>query len=416
MDPLPPWLLDVVKWSIDGRLGQTLHWASELQLVKPIAEVRNQKLQLSSKGHKWLSKGLVEQYTELIDFVTGVPERDEFFESYHSGRRSGLATSDSRFFGEPLIVQKVDKRTPATRQWVSAPPDPISVRPLLDRALAALEPGVFYRLDSVAGHIAFKEHNPLNAGLPPNRTLVSWAGKPVPQLEEEREEAGKRLIETFTHRRLIPLGCVRAAVDDEGSICIARELSCELYFGRKIDLAGLAAPSDGAGRVVVQPDFSVIVIGANPASLAELTLFCQRQAKGSGEGATILKITRESVVRAARLGLKPAEILARLTRNASNALPANVLKEVEEWSRWVRHVSFSKVTLIRCGSSDAADRVVAVLGRSTERLSETVVAINQATLTAKEREKLQRQGIIAHPDSPAAAEEERQFAAAEDFF
>ena len=61
-------------------------------------------------------------------------------------------------------------------------------------------------------------------------------------------------------------------IDDEGKICIARELSCELYFGHKIDLAGLVPSSGQAGRVVVQPDFSVIVIGLSTASLAELTL------------------------------------------------------------------------------------------------------------------------------------------------
>jgi hypothetical protein len=198
-------------------------------------------------------------------------------------------------------------------------------------------------------------------------------------------------------------------------ICIARELRCELYFGHKIDPAALAPSADGGGRVVVQPDFSVIVIGLNPGSLAELALYCERTTKGGGQGATVLKITRESVVKAVRLGLKPADIVARLARHSSNTLPANVLREVKEWSSWVRHVTSSKATVIRCGDRDAADRVMAALGRRTERLNETIVAIDQTKLTAKERDKLLGQGIIIQADSDAQENGEEQDSADEIF-
>lgn len=175
---------------------------------------------------------------------------------------------------------------------MGTPPEQLNLRTHVDRALAALKPGVFYRLDSVCSHLAFREHNPLNAGLPPDRTRVTLAHRPVPHLEDEREEAARNLIESFTLNRLIPLGCVRVALDDQGELCIAREPSCELYFGHKIDLAGLVPPEEHATRVVVQPDFSVIVIGLNSVSLAELAPFCERTNKGSGQGATLLKITR----------------------------------------------------------------------------------------------------------------------------
>ena len=95
------------------------------------------------------------------------------------------------------------------------------------------------------------------------------------------------------YRRLIPLGCVRAAIDDEDKLCIARDPRLDMYFGRKVALADLAPPPEAAGRVVVQPDFSVIVMGLNPASVAELTPFCERKTKTGSHGATVLKITRE---------------------------------------------------------------------------------------------------------------------------
>ena len=120
----------------------------------------------------------------------------------------------------------------------------------------------------------------------------------------------------------------------------------------------------------------------------------------------MLKITRESVVKAVRLGLKPADIVARLTRHASNELPANVLQEVKEWSSWVRRVTFSKVTVLRCG--DAEIPPIAswpCSGAEAERLSDTMVAIDQAKLTASERDKLLGQGIIVQTDSDARSDD-----------
>ena len=193
-------------------------------------------------------------------------------------------------------------------------------------------------------------------------------------------------------RRLIPLGCVRAAIDAEGKVCVARERRLDAYFGREVDRAELAPAADAAARVVVQPDFSVIVIGLNPAAAAELAPFCERTTRGGGRGALILKITRDSVVKAVSHGLKPAEIADRLRRHASNEVPANVLREVQDWSSWVRQVTPSTLTVLRCPDRDTADRVVSALKRQAERVNDTLVAIDQTKLTAADRNKLRRTG------------------------
>ena len=146
--------------------------------------------------------------------------------------------------------------------------------------------------------------------------------------------------------------------------------------------------------MVVQPDFSVIVMGLNPASVAELTPFCERMTKSGGQGATVLKITREAVVKAVSVGMTPADMVARLARHANNDLPPNVLRAIKEWSNWVRHVTTSKITVLRCGDLSTADRVMSVLRRCAERISDTIVAIDHQKLTASEREKLRDQGIL----------------------
>ncbi len=206
-------------------------------------------------------------------------------------------------------------------------------------------------------------------------------------------------------RRLIPLGCVRAAIDDEDKLCIARQPRLDAYFGREVAAADLAPPTEAATRVVVQPDFSVIVIGLDPAPVAELMTFCQRATQGRGQGAAVLKITRESVAKAVGLGLKSADLVARLAQLASNEVPPNVLLEVKEWSNWARVVTPSRLTVLRCGDSDTADRVMAVLRRHAERISDTIVAIDHLKLTATERDKLRSQGILVQANSAASESE-----------
>ena len=93
--------------------------------------------------------------------------------------------------------------------------------------------------------------------------------------------------------------------------------------------------------------------------------------------------------------------MARLQRHASNEVPANVLREVRDWSQWVRQVTSSTLTVLRCPDRDTADRVMGALKRQAERINDTLVAIDQKKLTATERNKLRSHGIIIQGDSEA---------------
>ena len=112
----------------------------------------------------------------------------------------------------------------------------------VDQALGGLKPGVFYRLESVESHLAFGEHNPLNTGQTPDQVAVFRSNSGYHRSNEEREEAGKQLIHRFVHRRLIPLGCVLAAIDEENKLCIAREPRLDALF-RPDGRPGGAGPS-----------------------------------------------------------------------------------------------------------------------------------------------------------------------------
>ena len=245
--------------------------------------------------------------------------------------------------------------------------------------------------------------------------MVYRNNRPVPPLEEQREEAGRLLIEAFVLRRLIPLGCVRAAIDDDGrKLCIAREPRLDAYFGREVDRADLAPTakrrSEGGGAAGFQRDRDRPEPGRRRRAGAVL----RADDAGRWPGALVLKITRDSVVKAVSHGLKPAEIADRLRRHASNEVPANVLREVQDWSSWVRQVTASTLTVLRCPDRDTADRVVSALKRQAERVNDTLVAIDQKKLTSTERNKLRDHGIIVEGESEAAegkakcAEEEKE--------
>lgn len=408
LEPLPAWLMEALRWSVEGRLNQAIAWARALELVRDVAEGKQLRLHLTPKGRRWLSSDLGGQYEGIYGLSRTLAARNDVY-SPHRGLFypgldlfSNLGAGDMRFLGVHVTALKVVKGKRPPYYWDAKPEDYQALRKSLDRALAELKPGIYQRLDSVEAHLVFGEHNPLNRGLAPEQVAVYWAARPIPPLEEQREEEGRLLINAFVLRRLIPLGCVRAAIDDEGWICIARQTRFDAYFGREVAPEDLAPIAEGAARVVVQPDFSVIVIGLNPAPAAELAPFCERTAQGGGQGAMVLKITRESVVKAVNQGLKPAEIAARLQRHASNEVPANVLREVRDWSNWVRQVTSSTLTVLRCPDRDTAERVMAALRRQAERVNDTLVAIDQKKLTAAERNKLRSHGIIiqADPEAP----------------
>jgi hypothetical protein len=415
LEPLPPWLLGVLEWSDEGRLNQALAWARTLRLAEDVTEGGQLTLRLSSKGDRWLSSGLDAQYAGTYETLNDPSMRHAFDRRYHRLFASGPDSydsgvfDDSRFLGDTVVALKLEKGKSRPDYWSTKPEDVQDLRKALERAFAALELGTFYRLDSVVSHLVYAEHNPVKLGLAPDRVAVIRAGRPVPPLEELLEETGRSLIESFVHRRLIPMGCVRAAIDAEGKVCIARERRLDAYFGRKVPAADLAPAATEGARVVVQPDFSVIIIGLNPTAAAELAPFCERATASGGRGAMILKITRDSVVKAVGHGLKAAEIIERLRRHASNEVPANVLREVQDWSSWVRHVIPATLTVLQCPDKDTADRVESALRRDGERLNETLVAIG-IKLTAAERAKLRTQGIIvqATPGVPASRPKSRK--------
>ncbi|MGC8639455.1 MAG: helicase-associated domain-containing protein [Isosphaeraceae bacterium] len=399
LDVLPAWLMKALDLTQSKRLDHAFSWARALNMVGIKHHATGAWLEIMSEGNRWLAASLAKQYERVYRVLR------EFSAAEQSSSRDyhdlllwlpspyGYLRADEGFLGTDVVVLPAERMK--TRTYHNAEPsDYEALRTSLYRSLSILSPGNFCRLDSVIHHIAFESHNPLLLGPGEKGVLIYQSGRLLPPFAEEREQAARDLLTNFVHKRLIPLGCLQAAVDQEKRLLVAKLPQFDVYFGRAPASTVAAGRHSDKSRVVVQPDYSIIVIGFNPAPAAELAPFCDREKRGGTHGALTLKLTRESVLRAVTHGMEPNEIVKRLQRQASNEVPANVLRQVTDWASWVRRVQASPVTMVRCPDAETADRVLAALKRQAERLNDTTVAVSLAKLTSVERNKLKEHGVI----------------------
>jgi hypothetical protein len=415
LDPWPAWMSRFLQLGLEVRLYRTFQRARALGLVQSHVAEKRIELQLTPAGQNWLVGSIDDQHAAVLATYLGPVKRAgdlarnplEFVSgSYSYGSQSN---SDSRFLGVDVAALPATKtQSPFEVFQVTSQ----TVKPLraeLDRLFSALEPEAFYTMESLIASAVFGEQNPLflGRGSDPGKVRIYLHGRRLPPLTERIEEAATSLLTEFIIQRLIPLGCLRPAVDGAERICVARTPRLDAYFGRPLAAVSHPAAPGAESKVVVQPDFSVVIIGTHPASAAELMPFCERASPGSGRGALVLRITRQAVIQAIAQGLPPGDVLARLRRHANRDLPANVIREVESWTAWVRQAVLETLTVLRCPDSETADRIIGVLRSQAERISGTLVAITDAKLTNLERQKLRAQGVIVGESTtvPAAPAE-----------
>ena len=66
LEPVPPWMSALLEWTTDGRIDQALAYAHALHLVRETLEGKQPRLQISPKGHQWLTRTLEEQDRDVF--------------------------------------------------------------------------------------------------------------------------------------------------------------------------------------------------------------------------------------------------------------------------------------------------------------------------------------------------------------
>jgi hypothetical protein len=393
LEPLPDWYAEQ---SSADRI-QTASWIGHgLGLLRVREGGNRTELTPTEAAGEWLTLDPEQQFQSVVRYLAR--ERPD---SWQSGGFAFLGCSVSVSV-EPESWDRTPILSGAQAGWESCPTTERQpgLRDAIDQALQELPCGPFVSWEVFLERVSVDAHNFLLLGRPLEQVEIRHENILLPPSEERVEKLARQVLTTFLHTRLLPFGCVRAALDADNRLLVTRTPRLDIWFGR-LPCAGSQPPTAAANRVIVQPDFSVVLIGSNPTPAAELSPFCERVVGTEASGAVTYRITWTSVVKGVAAGLAPAEILARLERHATIALPANVVQEIEEWCARIRTVTTEPATLIRCPDRASADRVQSILGPEVERLNETTLACPEAGLDRARRQKLLGHGILIHEPAPA---------------
>jgi hypothetical protein len=382
LDPLPAWLLsgsdDETR---QQRLQTALRWAHALGFVQTVkGSDRACVLDLTPAGQQWLALDIEAQYAALFREL-----RDAARPHVYDG------PADSSFLGSTVhaIWASSDQRHAPYRPLPEKDRGPL--RESLYALFASLPHGTFFGIDQFLHFASHGSRNPLLLGRSLSEVVVRAEDRLVPPLEDHLQEAARLLLRDFLRYRLTGLGCVQVARDSQGQYLFACLPRLDAYFG-KVSVAAASAPA--GTRVLAQPDFTIVVIGLDPAPVAELASFCDRVRGSTAQGSLIFRLSRASLYRGLAAGLKPDDVLARLRKHVSNELPSNVLTEVQTWCARARTVEIAPATLVRCPDADTAGRVVSALGKVAQRVGEKVVALDTTGITPALRQKLEAEGIL----------------------
>jgi hypothetical protein len=379
-------MVEAPDWAIGGpldkdhRLGGVVRTVQNRGFVDPIERDEKEMLLRPSKaGQAWLSSGLGAQY-------------DHLYRLYREARKGyTYSSTDEDFLGTTLVFRKKAKGANKYHHTLDDD-DRKAMREAVYRAFSRLPEGKFVLLDDFLDLVARGPVNPLMLGTPaPDAIDVRASGRPIPSVPELFEDHGRRLAADVS-ARLVRFGCLRLGREADGRLVVCRLPWLDVYFGKA------KPPADAesaASRTIVQPDFTVIVIGIAPAAAADMALFCNRVQGQPGQGAITFRITKESVWRARSAGLSEADLLGRLEKHASVPVPANVKTQLRSWSAQVNNVSTEAGRLFRCPDSATADRVKSLLGKEAERVGEAgVFWSSPGRIRPALRQKLRDNGVM----------------------
>lgn len=381
LPPLPGWMNQDQETEPVYRLYHALACSHELQLVGVTQNRDETVVEVTPTGHAWLAMANEEKHAALFRDLNRVRPAEGW-----------QAPSDKAFLGCDIwVVSRQGKERPTSAYHLARRFDPLPLRAELHKAFRRLELGKFYRLDEVVNALS-RTDNPLLLGGPAKEVHVIQDGRVVLPLEEVQMETARNLISSLVEEKLGPMGCVQYGIDAKNQMLIARRPRLDAYFDPSVKVA--SAPESEVTRLLVQPDFTLILIGLSPTPAADLAPFCERDRASVTPGTITYRLTRESVMRGLQIGLTGVEMEARLKRHASNAIPKNVEAQLRTWAEQSCRVTVATMLVLTCQSSEAADRAQAVLGKKSKRLGPTHVGLEGQRLTPSLRQKLAAQGVL----------------------
>ncbi|MGL4554619.1 MAG: helicase-associated domain-containing protein [Gemmataceae bacterium] len=380
LPPLPRWYPAPPP---DDRVYTALSYCRDLEFIRLKRTKEGDTLEQTPAGRDWLALPHESKFAAVYRDVGTVIEAQRY-----------EGPSDEVFLGYDVAVvpRKGKEKPPTSPSGLTKRYDPLLLRAALRRALGRLEVGTFYRINDVVEHVLAADNPLLLGSASASEVHIARQGRMVLPLDEIVEGVGRELLRFFLGTMLGPLGAMQIGWDGNPELMIARQPRMDQYFDPS---APVAAPADAQPtRVLVQPDFTVIIFGLDAAPAADLSAFAERDRSSLTPGSFTFRLTREAVLRAAAAGLTGEQIVARLKKHASTPVPANVETQIRTWAGQIHRATAEPLLVIRCGTSEGAEKAMTALGNKAVRLGPTNVGWSAQKLTAALRQKLASQGVI----------------------
>ena len=219
-----------------------------------------------------------------------------------------------------------------------------------------------------------------------------WVKRDAESLDSE----ARTMLADFLFKRLVPLGGAELGRGHGKATVFRLNEIGRYYIG-----ATRAFPASGSaanGRVIVQPNFEIMILGSHLLAEADLAAICERTGAKSG---AVFRITRQSIQQALHQGATTDSILATLRSLSDRELPANVVTEIGGWSNSRKTFVTRAATLLVCPDATVAARIRGLLPAATVPLNDTTLELI-APLTTPQRRKLEAAGIFKHGDGRSA--------------
>jgi hypothetical protein len=388
--PLPPLVTSILHLDSEARIELAVRGARALDLVEPVRGRRVEpQLRTTEEGRRWLAAPPRRRLASVVQPLRAMlcgrgPGADRYLFFYDAGFLSHLAISP---FASTRNDEAIEKAIHDVGKLLPATPD---------RGLRLGE------LLAYASHV----HNPLLETERDYRMLPEFASYLAYDPLAPREllaDAWQQQLDALVTSVLMPVGGVTLGVertDDHAATTVQVPVTLALTpigayllgFVDRLEVPEAAAPE--AGEVVVQPNFEIVFLGPSPMQEARLGRVAERLA-GGGPVGTLLRITRESILRAAGGGMSDDKILAILAGAGPHPLPDNVRREVTGWLARKRRLTCRRALVVTCPDPDTAARLVSVLGaRRATLLGNDRVELAVPRFTPALRRKLEAEGLF----------------------
>lgn len=207
---------------------------------------------------------------------------------------------------------------------------------------------------------------------------IIWVKRDAESLETE----ARTMLADFLFKRLIPLGGAELGCGHGKSTGFRLNEIGRYYIGatRKFPTSNRCTN----GRVIVQPNFEIMILGSNLLAETNLAPICERTGAKSG---AVFRITRQSIQQALRQGATTDSILATLRGLSDHDLPGNVVIEIGGWSQSRKTFVTRPATLFVCPDATVAARIRSLLPTAAVPLNDTTFELT-APLTTPQRRKL----------------------------